>query len=416
MCLSLALKRMERIEFVNKKKSDTKQLLTRIFCSAFIIMLILPLIFINLKPGEISIAENRRLAPMPVLYKSDGQKNDSFISDLEVWVDDNIGFRSLLVLMNADLQFYFFKGLENNGDYYLGPHGELNYASAEMLKDYCHVNLRSEDELEELASAYETVNSYLEELGAQFFYMQCWDKHSIYPEYFPQTVHQYGKISRTDQMIETLQQKTVVKIISPKEELVNLKDTYDTYSVWGDPTHWSQRGAYIGYLQVMRAINAKNDGKYKVLKEEDFEITWTDQGKILFGGIHKEDFQEDFQIKRPEAHQTDEEPLYQSPWQSVSRHVYVNDSVKNNDTLLVIGDSYIDSFIIEDFAESFHKTVMVWGENMVNIIELIDYYRPTIVLNENAERCDRSVSVLQAAERIRSLDVSSLIAAYQADS
>lgn len=75
-----------------------------------------------------------------------------------------------------------------------------------------------------------------------------------------------------------------------------------------------------------------------------------------------------------------------------------NDSVDNEDTLLIIGDSYFDSFLYDDFAESFHRVVQVWGEFAPNIEELVDYYNPVIVISENAERCDRTSTMVKAAE------------------
>lgn len=59
----------------------------------------------------------------------------------------------------------------------------------------------------------------------------------------------------------------------------------------------------------------------------------------------------------------------------------------------VIGDSYIDNFIIDDLEESFQKTVMACGEHVQNIEELIDYHHPAIVINENAEMCDRNTYI-----------------------
>lgn len=361
----------------------------RIFIIFFIIMISIPIITINLQKGKISEAENRRLAYPPEFYNEDGTKNANFISDFERWFNDNLGFRSVLVRQNAKIQFYLFNVLSNNSDTILGPNGELNYATDRIIQSYQHLDLRTDEELQSYCEGFQCANDYLSERGIQLYYFQCWDKQSIYPEYFPTTVLQYGDISRTDQKIVALMNNTTVHIISPKNDLIANKEKYDTYSKWGDATHWTQRGAYIGYKLLMTEINRNNQGKYRVLDEEDYNITVTDQGSTLFGGIHKEDLEENFDIKNPKAYQTDEAPQWLSNWAYKSRLIYFNDSVNNDDTLLILGDSYFDNFLYDDFAESFHKVVFVWGDYGTDFVEVVDYYNPAIVVVENAERVDR---------------------------
>ena len=373
------------------------------FSVLFICMLVIPLLTTNLQQDKLSKSENRKLAPMAELYKEDGTLNGKFASDLETWINDNIGLRDWFVVNNANMQFYVFDVLANNSDSFLGPEGELNYATKSMLVDYQHLNLRTTKELEEIAESFQICAEYLEQKGIPFYYFQCWDKHSIYPEYFPDTVLQYGSVSKTDQLVEILKEKTDIVVISPKNELINAKLQYDTYSEWGDATHWTQRGAFIGYNILMSEINQKSNRKYKVLTEEDYQIDITDQGSTLFGGIHKEDYIEKFSINNPKAYLTEEAPAWLSQWQSRSRTIYQNDCIDNEDVLLVLGDSYFDSYLYDDFAESFHKVVFIWGDYFGELVDIVDYYQPTIVVAENAERCDRTKLVILAAEKIQDM-------------
>ena len=306
-----------------------------------------------------------------------------------------------MVSQNAKIQFYVFDNLINNSDMYLGPNQELNYATQEMITDYQHLNLKSEDKLDEIAESYQFFSDYLKNRGIQYYYFQCWDKHSIYPEYFPSTINQKGTISKTDQIVNTLTNNTSINVISPKAELVDAKSKYDTYSIWGDPSHWTQRGAYIGYLQLMHCINENNAYKYKILQENDYEIYATDQGREFLGDIHKKDFIDNFTIRNPQAYLSEEEPLYLSEWQNHSRKIYYNENANNTDTLLIIGDSYFDGYLYDDFAESFYKVVFIWGGYLEHIDELIEVYKPTIVITENAERCDRTENMISTVNKLR---------------
>lgn len=375
--------------------------ISAIFIFVFFLMIAIPLVFTNLEDGAVSIAENRTLRSKPDLILEDGSLNFHYISEFENWFNDNVGLRPQLVLLNAKLQYYIFDQLSNSTDYYLGSNGELNYATAEMIKSYSHVDLLTERELGEIADAFQYVNDYLENQGISFYYFQCWDKHSIYPEYFMKSINQYGTESMTDQVIHTLQTYTTVDVISPKEMLIDEKGNCNTYSVWGDATHWTQRGAYLSYRMLMNKINMRVGNKYKILEESNYDISITDQGSTIFGGIHKADMEENFEILDAKAYLTDEPPLYLSEWQSQSRTIFRNESVDNNDTILIIGDSYFDTYLVDDIAESFNETVLIWGDYINNMQEMIEYYHPTIIICENAERCKRFGAMVSLSKQLQ---------------
>ena len=343
-----------------------KKILRILFIVSFCSIIGNPLVTTNFQQGKVSESENRKLTAMAELHNDDGSLNENFTSDFENWINDNIGLRSQMVIANAKIQFYGFNVLANNSDMLLGPNQELNYATNDIIADYQHEDLKTQDKLDQIASSYQRVSDYLE---------QRWDKQSIYPEYFPKTIKQFGEVSKTDQIIDTLKTKTTVDVVSSKELLIEGKKEYDTYSVWGDPTHWTPRGAYLGYRLLMEEINSKNQNKYKILSEDDYNIEITDQGYTVFGGIHKKDMLEDFQIKNPQAYLSEEEPMFLSEWAKKSRTIYYNDKVDNKDTLLILGDSYFDNFLYDDFAESFYRVVQVWGDYAGNIQQLIDHYR-----------------------------------------
>ena len=370
-----------------------------VFTVLFLLMIAVPLLTTNLKKDQISEDENRKLAPMAELYKEDGTWNENFTADFETWINDNIGLRSLMVNNNARIQYNLFRVLANNSNLYLGPNDELNYATEEMLQDYQHANLYSEEHLREIADSAQCLSDYAEEKGARFFYYQCWDKHSIYPEYFPKTVLQTGPESKTDGIVRALNDYTAIRVISPKQDLIDAKPVKPTYSVWGDPTHWNPRGAYIGYLKLMNAINADSDVQYKVLGEEDYNITTPDQGRVLFGGIHRVDRIENFELKEPKAVLTNEKLTLHSDDQ---RHrFFTNDAVDNDTRLLLLGDSYFNSYIVDDLAESFHETIIIWGTYLTDFQHIIDAYDADIVIVENAERADRTGSMIKAAKAIQ---------------
>lgn len=375
-----------------------KKIISISFCALFLLMIALLLLLTDLRGAVISVDENRTLTQMAQLLREDGTWNPRFFSDLEAWFNDHVGLRSKIVLTNAKLQYYAFHKLTNTANMLLGPNGELNYATPEIIKDYQHLNLWTEEQLAEIAESYQIVNDYLEKQGIQYYYFQCWDKHSIYPEYFPVGIVQNGTVSRTDLRIAKMLSDTTVNVTSPKAALIEAKSEYETYSVWGDPTHWTKRGAFIAYGLLMQAINAENENRYRVLQESDYTIAITDQGSILFGGIHKQNLSENFVITAPNAVLTNEKLTLYSEDQ---RHrFYTNEAVDNDTRVLILGDSYVNNYLLVDLAESFHETLSVWGDYTADLIQIVEAYKPDIVINECAERVDRSYSIIAAAKAI----------------
>lgn len=265
------------------------------FIVIFMAIISLPLIKANWTSGGISEDENRYLAEAPKLTV-DGKFNEKFTSEVETWFMDHMGYRKQLIDYNAKMQYEVFGKMLTNSNYYLGRNGDVNYATDEMIMDYAHLNLRTEEEVAQIGDSYQVISDWLEEKGIQFYYVQCWDKHSIYPEQFMSSVNQIGDISKTDQVIDYLRENTTVNELSLKEVLIDNKQNYEVYSNWGDPTHWTDRGAYIGYKYIMEAINKNNDNKYMILQEEDYNITIEDKGITLNGFIHEEDMLEVFSL------------------------------------------------------------------------------------------------------------------------
>ena len=315
--------------------------------------------------------------------------------DLESWVNDHIGFRKFFVDQNGKMRYYLVGRFPIDRPLILGPDGELNYASFESIRDYQHRNLYSASYLDKAAESLQTLSDYAKNHHTELYYYQCWDKHSIYPEYFPKTILQYGDQSKTDEIIQAFEEKTDVPVISPKEELISGKARFETYSVFGDPTHWSQRGAYLGYLKLMEEINQNSQLPYRVLSENDYDIEVTDQGLYLYGSIHKEDLLERFDIKDPKAKLTQEKITL---WKEDPRTLfYTNDAADNDSRIVLIGDSYFYFYILDDIAESFRETVFIWGDHLEDFKKISDEYQPDIIVLENAEREDRTGVIIQAA-------------------
>lgn len=101
------------------------KILKSIFIGIFFLTITVPLLCINWKGGRVAEFENRFLAQQAYFFEEDGTVNKDFFTDFEEWFGDNIGFRNQFIATNAQLQYYLFNRLEENGLYMLGQNGAL---------------------------------------------------------------------------------------------------------------------------------------------------------------------------------------------------------------------------------------------------------------------------------------------------
>ena len=363
-----------------------KLFLKKIFVFVFFLIIILPLVFFNTKNDVRSDLENRMLANKPK-FRIEHQINPNFQKDFEKWFNDHIGGRTKLVKINSKLHYYIFNELP--GGMRIGNNGQL--APFADLNDYQHKNLVTEEKAKEYAATYQTFSNFLSDLGIQVYFMQLWDKHTIYPEYYPSdsVIKKFGNISLSDQIEKAISENTDMNIIHVKNALIKEKCNHPTFGKWNEPWHWNMRGEYTAYKLLMNSINSNNNNKYKTLDEhEDFNISMVDMGQTI-NGVHQVDLSESFVIKKTKAKRNDSYLTYIPKLGELHQGYYVNNDVDNKDTLLIMGDSYVNWWMFPQLAESFHKTVMFDANSLIDdqLVRTVDAYNPNIVFFENCERC-----------------------------
>lgn len=377
-----------------------KKICNSIFIVVVLVALLIPFLFTNWTSGGISETENRALAEFPDLFIN-GKLNNFFPAQFDIWYADHLGFREEMLSFNASRQYEMYNKLLATSDYHIGPHGDLNYATNEMILDYAHANLLSEEELVRVGQSYQIISDWLAEKGIAFYYVQCYSKHSIYPEQFRDDIQQIGDISKTDQVIFWLQENTDVNVIYLKPALFEAKEQgYEVYSNWGDPTHWTDRGGYIGYQQIMKRLNEDYGNIFPVLQEEDYNITMFDIGMTLNEVIHEVDYVERFEVRDPKAKKLEwsffQEHYDQWEWNSE----WKNDTLDHDTRLMFMCDSFIKHFTLEDFAECFPEVGMIWANYMTDLGTAVDYYKPDILVYETVEWVDRDKDLIALADKI----------------
>lgn len=369
-----------------------------VFLILFLSVFAIPLILTDFSSGGVSDDENRNLAKFPS-FLVDGKFNEKFTTQFETWFMDHMGLRQDMITLNAKVQYEVFDTMLNNSEYLIGRNGDLNYATDAIIKDFAHVNLRSEAEVAKIGESYQKISDWMGEKGIPFYYVQCVDKHTICPEQFIDTVKQIGDVSKTDQVISYLENNTTVNTVYMKDILLQEKQNYEVFSSWGDPTHWTPRGAYIGYKYLMERLRDDLLSDLLILEESDYKIYEVNDGKTLNKVIHEDDMVEHLDILSTQAQKGDISVM--GKWAEKERHsVWYNPNANNDKKLLIMGDSYFNSFIIDDIAESFSEVWLIWGDYTLDLCEIVNHYNPDIVIYECAERVDRSYKICNLAESL----------------
>ena len=358
-------------------------------------VLFVPLLFTRWESGGVSEEENRNLAAFPAVV-TDGDLNLSFTKDFETWFMDHLGFRQKLISANKSLMQEIFDRALTTSDWKTGKTGDSIYAPFSIVEDFAHVNLRTAESVARIGDSYQIISDWLAKKDIAFYYVQCVDKHTIYPERFIPSVKQIGDVSKTDQVLGYLQDNTSVNAIYFKQILKDNKQKYPVFSHWGDPTHWTHRGAYISYCYLMEQINKDISSPLKVLTEQDYDISYETNN----GPNGRSEQIEVFTIKNAKAQKSDVAVMGQ--WATDHRHsVWENPNAENDKRLLLMGDSYFNDYLIDDIAESFSEVWLVWGDYTLSLPEIVDAYDPDVVIYECAERVDRSAAICGLAEALQ---------------
>ena len=351
----------------------------------FMMMIFLPYLFAH-RVGEqrVSETENRMLSSYPSLV-IDGKWNPFFPKEFETWLQDNLRGRTVMVELFSTLQYNLFDRVVKS-DVLQGKNGWLFYKDDNSIREYQHLNLLSEETANAYAVKMQELSGYLQERGIAFYYLQCFDKESIYPDEYAQGVYQIGSFSRADQILDILRSDTEVNTISVKERMKQLSDE-QIYFPYSDLTHWNEKGAYEGYRCLMQAV-CHDFSQVQILEENDYEIEQVQRETNLYGFSYPfEEYAPIYRIKKQMASEITDET--QEKWAFLQykehTHEYINPACRNDLRMLLIGDSFIRQFIKDDIAEGFAHTLSVDWLNISILDEVIAVYQPDIVVFESAE-------------------------------
>ena len=227
-------------------------------------------------------AENREMAAFPRLDGS-WKSVANFGNGLGHWFDDHFGFRAALVRWFGETRL-FWLGVSPSSTVIKGRGGWLFYADDSALDDYVAERPFAPEELRAWRSALVATNDWLNERGVRFVFTIAPDKHVIYAEQMPASLHRVGGTSRTEQLFEYLRHTTNLALVDVRPALFEAKGDERLYHL--TDTHWNDRGAFVAYREIIEAVRRMVPSVPAPWSRNDFDpVTRDSAGRDLAGMI-----------------------------------------------------------------------------------------------------------------------------------
>ncbi len=359
---------------------------------AFIIIalsfMILPFLLAHHSIDRISEQENRLYANFPSFLTEDGEFNSSFSTDFDAWIDDNIRFRTIFMEINANIQYHLFHRLAKD-DEYIGLENELFLLTSDKILLLQQQNFLTDEDVALYCNKMQGLNDYLTKKNIQFYYMQCYNKETIYPEKYIPGIISDKHAEEAKLIAGALNSNTQVKVVPVYENLIKEKDNTRLFYKVKDPGHWNDSGAFLGYCAL---INSISDDMPNIRKPSvnDYILGMDDDFRSIYGMRYPyPEESQTYTIKNPQAVEyrlADENPDFNDLIHYKDHtHYYKNTAAGNDYKILMLGDSFIRQSIKDDIAEHFAETLNIDWANITQLEEILAIYQPDIVLLESAE-------------------------------
>jgi alginate O-acetyltransferase complex protein AlgJ len=323
-------------------------------------------------------AENREMAAFPRLEGS-WKSAANFGNGLGRWFDDHFGFRAALVRWFGETRL-FWLGVSPSSTVIKGRGGWLFYADDSALDDYVAETPFTPVELRAWRATLVATNDWLNERGVRFVFTIAPDKHVIYPEQMPASLHRVGETSRTDQLFAYLRETTDLDLVDVRPALFEAQGAERLYHL--TDTHWNDRGAFVAYREIIEAVRRKVPSVPAPWNRSDFEpVTRDSEGRDLAGmiGLTRVLRESDLELvpRRPRQARV-VEPPGANPTDEEGRLV-TEITGSRLPRALIIRDSFA-SGLAPFLSEHFGRAVYLW-QNYVGADAVLQE-KPTVVIQE----------------------------------
>jgi alginate O-acetyltransferase complex protein AlgJ len=222
----------------------------RILVIAFLTAIVLPGMATWFGVDGAPADENRRSAPPPTL-RPEWRFVREFPDAFTRYFEDHFALRAPLVRAQADLRLRALR-VSPSPSVIVGREGWLFYGEDGAVEEYAVAPSMSVEDLEVWRRTLQDIHDWLAEQGIAYVFVIAPDKHAIYPELMPRSIHRLANRSRIDQFVEHLRAHSSVNVLDLRPALLEAKARERLYH--RTDTHWNDRGAFVAYQQILASV------------------------------------------------------------------------------------------------------------------------------------------------------------------
>jgi len=354
----------------------------------FLLVIFVPLVIgmFNLAPkiDTHPLQENRVLAPKPHFRFA---SPFAFFPRYRDYYNDHFNFRRLLIPVYNYLEVKLFH-VSPLPHVLLGKQGWLFMAwQNERIREidyFRRIEPFTPGDLERWRICLEQRRNWLKSRGIHYLFMVTANKSTIYPELVPDRFRRLDGPSRLDQLIDYLGKHSDIDVLDLRQAMWIHKKKHPVYRP--TDTHWNEYGAYLGYLEIVKALaRFYPDIRPVYYGEEDIRIIRRDGGDLaLMLSLQDSLFREEtLELKRKPVSAREGQPLKEKyPWVSVSVKERPGTTLPR---AIIVHDSFAARFK-RFLSEHFSRVVYLRDWKLNFYLDLIKKEKPGLVIDQTTER------------------------------
>ena len=235
-----------------------------VFLVTFFILLFVPMLHIS--DAEKSEQENRMLAKYTPLIDYRGGGNLKYGKDFDAWFSDRFWGREKVIQWVNSVQYKISSVYSNNKALYLKKHGWM------FVFPIVEIPF-SEEKTKEINDNIQKFDAFLAEHGIKFYILIVPRKESIYQTELVDYSYDKQEDIKFQQSIQNIiTANNTVPIIYPYDEMRKAKQK--DYVFFKQSHHWTDWGAYQGYVKLMERIK-KDFSDITVATLDKYEVSYS---------------------------------------------------------------------------------------------------------------------------------------------
>ncbi len=356
-----------------KKRVQKKDI---IFLVIIIFLTIIPAVTINTKTQVRSLIDNKYLEEFP-------EVNKDFISGLNLYVNDRIGFR------NESIYIYQLI-CDRAFDYLAHPLYEYGKEKWIMTDDWdpvqeFHLDV-DDDFVNDYADFIDEARNISLNKGADFLFLLIPNKETVYPEYISAGYNIKEQATKSDKITSAFDERDIPYIYF-FDSFMRLKDDIQLYNKKFDSGHWNQNGCFRANMEIYDYLIENFDSDIEKIDIDEYIVKEENQ-KYL----DQSNFVINEKIPVYELKKTEYKTLTHGFWEddpnmtfSHAPQLTVNNSLPDAPRLLVFGDSYFGDEM-KYLGNHFSSVCIIHTNELAYYRRIVDMFDPDIVIIEATER------------------------------